>query len=287
MVMEKAQTKKSITWKSFSSRCKNFFKKICSKSVKDGALLLCEIFVIGLMLQFFLQTFVTYKLWWDWKFWTLFWMWKEFILLIFVIVLVWYVISHLKGWITAIKNRKHVEKVSWKLLWQEVKTKFITQFVLIFLVTLVIFFLLAVIIQRVWLSTFVLSFKYDLIGFFIFWIGLCLALAFFNEEDKELLELYRKIISWSLWLALFRWFIIWLMPTTLKHLGFDPNVFEWTVWHNPPAAYYTKITSFAADSHVRNTYLFERPTSFWFWLIAFFPLFLLWYLRNKRLKDIA
>lgn len=285
-MVKKISSNDKKTWKDVASSSCKFFRNIRNKSLKDRALLLCKIFVIGLMLQFFLQTFVTYKLWWDWKFWTAFWMWKEFILLIFVVILWWYVISHLSGWIKCIKNRKNIETVSWNVLWNEVKPKFITQFILIFIATLIIFFLLAVCIQRVGLSTFVLSFKYDLVGFFIFWIWLCLALAFFTEEDKNLLELYRKVICWSLWLALLWWFILWFMPTTLRHLGFNPEIYEWTVWQNPPAVYYTKIIPFADNSHIRNTYLFERPTSFGFWLIAFFPIFVLWYLRNKRLKDI-
>lgn len=237
------------------------------------------------MLQFFLQTFVTFKLGQDWKFWTLFWMWKEFILLIFIVVLLRYMFSHLRIRTNAIKNKENSDKISRKLLRKNIKSKFIFQFFSILFVTLVIFFILALLIQHVGLTAFVLSIKYDLIWFFIFWIWICLALAFFTEEDKTILELYRKLISRALRLWLIRWFIVWLMPNVFKIFGFDPNSYEWTVWQNPPAAYYTNITPRANHSYTRNTFLFERPTSFGFWLIAFFPIFVLWYLRKKSWKN--
>lgn len=262
-----------------------FWSNVCSKSVNYWALLLCKIFVIWLLLQFFLQTFVTYQLERNGKFWSFFWMWKEFILLIFVVILIRYIIANLKKRTSAIRNKKHVKEISRTLLWNEVKTKFITQFILIFVITLLLFAILALLIQHVGISAFVLSFKYDLIWFFILWTWICLALAFFTEKDKNLLELYRKLITWSLRLWLACWFVVRLMPNVFKIFGFDPNVYEWTVWQNPPAAYYTKIYPWAQWSYVRNSFLFERPTSFGFWLIAFFPVFALWYLRKKSWKE--
>ena len=71
------------------------------------------------------------------------------------------------------------------------------------------------------------------------------------------------------------------MPSALKLFGYNSHIYEWTVWQNPPAAYYTLIDKW----NVRNQFLFERPTSFGFWLIAFFPIFVLWFLRNKSRKD--
>ena len=258
---------------------------ICSKPINFRIVLLCKIFVIWLLLQFFIQTFVTFKLWRDWKFWTLLWMWKEFVLLVFVVILFRYILSNLKSRIRSIKNKEHVEKISRKLLINNIKSKFILQFCLRFVVTAMLFLLIAICIQYVWLKPFALSIKYDLIWFFIFGIWICLALLFFSEKDKELLEFYNKIIVWSLRIGLFRWFILWLMPNVFKIAWFDPNSFEWTVGQNPPVAYYTKIYPYLEGSHVRNSYLFERPTSFWFWLVAFFPVFMLWFIRRKRKKD--
>lgn len=262
-------------------------KSIRSKTIKERLVLLCKIFVIWLLLQFFLQTFVTFKLNRDGKFWTIFWMWKEFILLIFLVTILRYFFTHLKTRIQTIKNKENCDKVTRKEIFKNIKWKFIFEYIRIFLATSLIFVILALLFQHIGIKALVLSIKYDLIWFFIFWIGVCLASLFFTEEDKDLLELYDKLIIRSLWLWLL-WRVLWLLdmlPSLLKYAWFDPASFEWTVWANPPAAYYTKIKPFYEGSYVRNTYLFERPTSFWFWLVAFFPVFVLWFLRKKNRKD--
>ena len=254
---------------------------ICSKPLNFRISLLCKIFVIWLLLQFFLQTFVTFKLGRDGKFWTLFWMWKEFILLIFIIILLRYIFTNLKWRIKSIRNKENTDKITRSLLLKNIQSKFIIQFIAIFIITTLILLLLALWLQHTWIKAFTLSAKYDLFWFFIFGIWVCLALLFFTEKDKDLLEIYNKLILRSLRLWLIRWFIVRLMPNVLKIFGYNPNIYEWTVWQNPPAAYYTLINKW----NVRNQFLFERPTSFGFWLIAFFPVFVLWFLRNKRRKD--
>ena len=267
--------------KKFISRWIN----IWSKPLKFWAVLLCKIFVIWLLLQFFLQTFVTFKLGQNGKFRTLFRMWKEFILLLFVIIVLRYTLSNLKWRIKAIKNKENINNISRKLLLKNIESKFVIQFIMIFLVTTIIFLLLAIWIQHVWIKAFILSLKYDLLWFFVLGIWICLALIFFTEKDKDLLTLYHKLIIRSLWIGLFWRFIIRLMPNILRHVWYNPQIYEWTVWQNPPAAYYTKIVPFYEGSYVRNSSLFERPTSFGFWLVAFFPIFVLWFLRKKNWKD--
>jgi len=263
--------------KKITSRRSNIY----SKPLKFRLILLCKIFVIWLLLQFFLQTFVTFKLGRDGKFWTLVRMWKEFILLIFVTTLIRYILANLKWRIKTVKNKENSDKITWKLLLKNFQSKFIIQFILIFVVTTIILLLLAVWLQHVWVKAFILSAKYDLFWFFIFGIWVCLALLFFNEEDKDLLQLYNKLVIRTLRLWLARRFILRLMPNSLKLFWYNPNIYEWTVWQNPPAAYYTLIDKW----NVRNQFLFERPTSFGFWLIAFFPVFVLWLLRKRWWKD--
>ena len=258
---------------------------ICSKPLNFRISLLCKIFVIWLLLQFFLQTFVTFKLGRDGKFWTLFRMWKEFILLAFIVILLRYIFANLKWWIKTIKNKENTDKITRQLLLKNIQSKFVIQFILSFIITTIILLLLAVWLQHVWFKAFVLSAKYDLFWFFIFGIWICLALLFFTEKDKDLLQLYNKLIIRSLRLGLFWWFIIWLMPNVLKYVWYNPQIYEWTVWQNPPAAYYTKIVPFYEGSYVRNSFIFERPISFGFRLIAFFPVFVLWFLRDKKRKD--
>ena len=263
--------------KKLTSRWSNIY----SKPLRFRVVLLFKIFVIWLLLQFFLQTFVTFQLGRDGKFWTLFWMWKEFILLLFIAILLRYILANLKWRIKAIKNKENIDKVTRNLLLKNVESKFVVQFILCFIITTIVLLLLAVWLQHVWIKAFVLSAKYDLLWFFIFWIWICLALLFFTEEDKDLLQLYNKLIIRSLRLGLFRWFIVRLMPNILKYVWYNPNIYEWTVWQNPPAAYYTLIDKW----NVRNQFLFERPTSFGFRLIAFFPVFVLGFLRKKWWKD--
>ena len=212
--------------KKLTSRWSN----ICSKPLRFRIILLCKIFVIWLLLQFFLQTFVTFQLWRNGKFWTLFWMWKEFILLIFIIVLFRYILANLKWWTKSIKNKENTDKITWKLLLKNIKSKFVIQFILVFVITTIVFLLLAVWLQHIWIKAFVLSAKYDLFWFFIFGIWICLALLFFSEEDKDLLNLYNKLIIRSLRIGLFWWGIVRLMPTILRHFWYDPLSYEWTVW---------------------------------------------------------
>lgn len=263
--------------KKLTSRWSN----ICSKPLRFRIILLCKIFVIWLLLQFFLQTFVTFQLWRDGKFWTLFRMWKEFILAIFVVTLIRYVLANLSTRIQAIKNKENTDKVTWAILIKNIQSKFVIQFILWFIITTIILLLLAVCLQAIWFKAFLLSAKYDLFWFFIFGIWICLALLFFTEEDKNLLQLYNKLILRTLRLWLAWWFMVRLMPTILRHFWYDPLSYEWTVWQRPPVAYYTLIDKW----NIRNQFLFERPTSFGFWLIAFFPVFVLWFLRNRKRID--
>ena len=263
--------------KKLTSRWSN----ICSKPLRFRIVLLCKIFVIWLLLQFFLQTFVTFQLWRDGTFRTLFRMWKEFILALFVIILLRYILANIKWWIKAVKNKENTDKITWKLLVKNTQSKFVIQFILSFITTTIVLLLLAVCLQAIWFKAFLLSAKYDLFWFFIFGIWICLALLFFTEEDKNLLQLYNKLILRALRLWLAWWFMVWLMPTILRHFWYDPLSYEWTVWQRPPVAYYTLIDKW----NVRNQFLFERPTSFGFWLIAFFPVFVLGFLRRKWWKD--
>lgn len=261
-------------------KLKSLLLDIRSKSLNYRVWLLCKIFVIWLLLQFFLQTFITFKLGRNGKFRTFVWIWKEIILLVFIAILIIYILTNLKHWISAIKNKENADKISLSLLIKNFKPKFIIQFILLFTITFLAFFIIALLIQNVWLWTFILSFKYDLIWFFIFWIWICLALLFFSEKDKDILDLYHEIIKRCVRWWLFWWFIVRLMPNVLKIFWYNPFSFEWTVWQSPPVAYYTLIDKW----NVRNQFLFERPTSFWFRLVAFFPVFILWYLRNKSWK---
>jgi hypothetical protein len=72
------------------------------------------------------------------------------------------------------------------------------RFFIFFFITSLVFFLLALGIQKVGLSTFILSFKYDLLPFLIFGLGILLALLFLTEEDSQILAMYKKLFMWCI-----------------------------------------------------------------------------------------
>lgn len=254
------------------------------QKLKPFLILLCKIFLIGLLIQFFVQTFVTFQLGRDGSIRSAIRMWKEFILLIFLIAVGYAVITNIPNYIKQIKQQDNTNKVTWTGLRGCFKKYSIIQFIILFIVTSLLFFLIAILIQKVGIGTFVLSFKYDLLPFFIFGLGACLAFLFFGEKDKDIFEIYKKLIIFSIWGGIFWRVLIYLMPNGLKFFGFDPFNFEGTIGSKPPAAYYTLISPHLQWSYVRNGFLFERPISFGFWLIAFFPVFALAYLRKKPIK---
>jgi hypothetical protein len=198
---------------------------------------------------------------------------KEFVLLLFGFALLFLFFTHLPKYIKEWKERSTFRAYF--------KQHFLFQFLLLFGITTLIFFLLAVGIQHVGLSTFILSFKYDLFPFFIFGLGISMGLLCFTEQDKDLFSFYKKLMIRCLRGGLVRWLLIYIMPNALKFFGYDRHSYEGTLGARPPAAYYTLINK----GYVRNQFLFERPISFGFRLIAFFPFFVLGFLRKKNIKS--
>lgn len=119
------------------------------EALKQRILFACRFFFIGLMLQFFVQTFVTFQLEWTGSFRSAFWMWKEVILV-------------LGASLVAFALRKDSQaRKQWT-------SHPIAVFFLLFCFTGALFFFLAWGLQKVGLVNFVLTIKYDLLPFFIF-----------------------------------------------------------------------------------------------------------------------
>jgi hypothetical protein len=245
------------------------------QKLKPFLVLLCKIFLIGLLVQFFIQTFVTFQLGRNGSFWSAIRIWKEFILFLFLIAIGYTII------INAPKYSKEIRQHGLRTCFKKYS---IIQFLALFILTSAIFVIIALLIQKVGLGTFILSFKYDLLPFFIFGLGACLAFLFFGEKDQDIFNIYKKLIIFSIRGGILRWLLIYLLPNGLKFFGFNPFAFEGTIGAKPPAAYYTLISPNLQGSYVRNGFIFERPISFGFWLIAFFPIFALCYLRKKTIK---
>ena len=219
------------------------------EKIQNILLILIKVFFIWLLLQFFLQTFVGFGLWRNWPIWSIIWMWKEIIILI------------LFAWI-CYRTRTHK---LWKTLLEKLDIKW-------FVILTVAFGILWVLnwlgISQTWLSATIMSLRYSITWFVIFLI--------FSVVSWELLDQkfaverrWSKIIWWLLWGSLFWWAVIYFVPRTLEFVWYNQYNYEWDVGIAPPAAYYSQYNQW----FVRNQFLFERPISWGFFLVAFWPLF--------------
>ncbi len=230
--------------------------------VKRNLALITKIFLWVLLLQFFLQTFVTFAIWRDWTFWTLVWMRKEFLIVVLFLFVVW---------ILARKYREDKLK-------QFRKDFPLKLFLFLFVLVVLIAFVISLFNSSI--SNFVISMRYSMFGFFIFLLFFVVSYLFFDKKTEDLLAWYTKIIKWVLIWSLIWRAVIWLVPSTLRHFGYNQWNFEWDVWVRPPAAYYTQYKEW----FVRNQFLFERPISLWFFLVVFWPLFFVTILYKKSWK---
>lgn len=230
--------------------------------IKNNLATITKVFLWVLLLQFFLQTFVTFRLWLDGTIWTAIWMWKEFLIIILTIFVIWFL-------------ARKVSKEKLEKLWDEFPLK---TFIFIFFVTLLVAFIISMFQSTLW--NFVLSVRYSMFGFFIFVLFFVISYLFFDKKSEDLVGRYNKIIKRVLLWSLAWRLIIWLVPSTLRHVGYNQWNFEWDVGIRPPAAYYTELSKW----FVRNQFLFERPISLWFFLVVFWPLFFVTILYRKPPK---
>lgn len=219
---------------------------------------LIKIFLIWLLLQFFAFNWVSFGIWFENQ---IIWLWKEFMVILFLWILIWQMF----------KNKRT------DMLFKD-KGVFYLQ--IMFVALVVVTFVINYFFKNIPIWQFVLAFKYDFIGFMIFFIFY--NSSFFQDKDflKNILWFYWKTIKWILVLSLIWYCVIIFKPWTLKLFWYDRNINEWSLWIRPPAVYYTRWT----DWLVRNQFLFERPITFWFFLTAFWPLFYMLYLRRKSMK---
>lgn len=115
--------------------------------------------------------------------------------------------------------------------------------------------MLALLVQRVGIGTYVLTVKYDILGFLIFVLGMFLAilLPISTRRNRRYNELLKRVVYGAFaWRA-----AIAFLPSLLKLFGYSRDSFEGTLSGNPPAVYYTEIN----QGHARNQFLFERPIS--------------------------
>ncbi len=222
--------------------------------------IISKIFFIWLLLQFFLQTLVTYKLGLWWILWDIVWMWKELI----VVGLLGFVVRYL-----------------WKQ--KQLKSFFETfplkDFVRVFLATILVTFLVSVFINGSGVGTWIMSIRYSMMGFLIFIVFFALSNLFFGAREINIVKRYSKIIKTLLVISIAWRAVLWLMPNALKFAGYNQWNYEGDVGIAPPAAYYTRYDQWL----VRNQFVFERPISRGFFLVAMWPLFFILCFKNKPL----
>ncbi len=221
---------------------------------------LIAIFLWVLLLQFVLQTRVTFVWWRDGPLMSVVWLWKEILV---GVLLVWW------AW-RGLRDIKLLFHHRWFL-------SFVLACILGVLTTLIVH----VFVLDLSLSTRALAFKYDFLWFIIFIAGVLVWRLLGNDTTSDIVKRYTvRIMKRALLLALVWYAVIFIKPGTLKLLWYDNFVYEWTVWHAPPAAYYTHLNY----GIPRNQFLFERPITRWFFLLALWPLFFMQVLYKQPLR---
>lgn len=231
-------------------------------TVSRFLVLLYKLFFVGLALQFFLQTFVTFTL-------------------AFTPPRMEYVRLRKEGIIGLLAIFVALDTVFSRRRKSLVTPARIGRFTLALLVWLGVTYLIHTNILGEPLNTYIMAVKYDFLWFIILLVWFHASHRISQDDKHHLLERYGRVIQWMLVLALVRYFVIAIKPGTLKLFGYDNFVFEGDVGQRPPAAYYTHINRWFP----RNQFLFERPISRWFFLTAFRPIFFVLFLYKKPLKE--
>jgi hypothetical protein len=126
------------------------------------------------------------------------------------------------------------------------------------------------------LSHYLIAFRYNFVAFILLLLGYQVAQIISHTDIKHLTTNYAGIIKRIVWFGLIRYFIISTLPGALRLFGYDRHVYEGKLGERPPAVYYAALDHWAP----RNQFLRERPIFYGFYLVAFWPLFFLLYLRK-------
>jgi len=242
--------KNKINYNKTNNKHNNIFKNIF--------IILSKIFFIWLLLQFVLQTFVSFKLRLTGGIRDVIWIWKELIVVILAILAI----------IVLFKEKKRKE------LFQQ---KFFKRLSIITWVVLVLITIISLAINHSDLTIFIASLKYSMSGFLIFlifWVNAWLFLDIQNIKKDVFIRWYSKILKRVLLLSLIWWFIWRFAPRTFTFIGYNEYSYEGQVGVAPPATYLSQYNTWL----IRNQFVFERPVALWFFLVVMWPLF---FIRRK------
>jgi uncharacterized integral membrane protein len=219
-----------------------------------------KILCVGLLIHFLVHTLMTYGIGIEMG---PLWAWKELVIAVLFMIFLYVLIFH---------NQ-------WKILFSTHRSFFLIVGVLALGVIGTLLIHLARIDAPI--TRRAMAMRYDYLWFMLLVLWWASSLFMQKETAEKLLKRYGRVIKRVLVGALIRWCIVAIKPWTLKLFGFNNYVFEWTVGMQPPAVYYTHINYWLPRSQFR----FERPTTFWFWLTAFFPLFFMQFLRRRPWQE--
>ncbi len=219
-----------------------------------------KIFLLGLILHFLVYNLVTFVIGATGIVMEIIRLWKEIFTVGFFGILIFYVFKYKE--LKIFKHDKALRRLQW-----------------IFIALLLITFIFTI-AKGLGVDMFVKAFKYDFIGYFIFFVSYYLWRYLPEGTTEKLSKWYILIIQWLLVFALVRWCAILIKPGVLKIFGYTTTTIEGRVGEQPPAVYWTG----EHQGYPRNQFLFERPISWWFFLIAFFPLFYISVLQRKSLR---
>lgn len=216
--------------------------------------------LFGLIVHFIGITFLQFVVWVDKPWITMITLWKEIVILILLIWVIWYNTYQygFLSWLKRVRNDRFNRLIiSWSLIF--IGFTFLSSWVN----------------WSLW-SAYIIALRYDFVPFIL--LILCyqlppiIWLSYITHATKK----YIECIKWIVGLSLIRYLIISTLPGALKIFWYDRHVYEWSLGERPPAVYYAALDHGAP----RNQFLRERPIYFWFYLIAFRPLFFLLYLRK-------
>lgn len=213
------------------------------------------IFLYGLLLQFFLYNWITFWFQRNDSLMRVFRLRKEFLIAFFCLVIIWK------------PGIKRIYQLFLQINWFK-------RGIILFVATFLRSAITHLIILDQSFSTFFLGIKYDFIGFLLVFLWYLLWWTLEKTSIQNIVLNYIRVLKYILLAALLWYVVILIKPWTLKLFGYNNYIYEWQAWGEAPAVYYTHINQWIP----RNQFLFERPTTRWFFLVAFWPLFYMRYL---------
>ena len=221
---------------------------------KSSRLFLCiRILSIGLLLHFVIFTFLEFRVWFS----------SSVLQLRKEILIVWLGVRWLyetKTYITRdIKRRRAV----WITIWLVVRSGLTT------------------VLNNWTIQSVIAGIKYDILWLPLLIIWYMLGSRLSPHWIKKITSWWIWVVKWMICLSLV-WFVVLIIkPWVLNRLWYSTASYDWKIGMKPPAVYFTAFN----HGSPRNQFVFERPITYWFWLLFRWPLFYFSVLHRRRLYD--